>query len=348
MPGLIQELKRRNVLKVGAAYIVLAWLVAQVADLASDTFDAPAWFMKMLVTVLALMLPLVLFFAWAYELTPEGLKKEKEVDRSQSITRETGRKLDFVIIGVLLVALGYFAVDKFYLVPAQHAEQQAAAKDDAGEATKSIAVLPFVNMSEDVSNEYFSDGISEEILNAIAKVPELQVAGRTSSFAFKGENQDLREIGKTLGVDHILEGSVRKAGAKVRITAQLIRVDNGFHLWSDSYDRQLDDVFAIQDEIANAILAQLKAHLVDGDTAVVAAQRTNSEAYDLYLLAKQRMYERKRLALEDAAQLLDNFRAGATGQREIHQRHVLGMVAQVIEGRVGSCERMHVKRAGLF
>lgn len=305
MSGLFHELKRRNVFKVGAAYVVLAWLVSQAADLASDTFGAPDWVMKMLVTLLALALPFVLFFAWAYELTPEGLKREKDVDRSQSITHQTGRKLDFVIIGILLAALGYFAVDKFYLAPAQHAERQAAAEVAASAGTKSIAVLPFVNMSEDRGNEYFSDGISEEILNALAKVPELQVAGRTSSFAFKGENQDLRAIGKTLGVEHILEGSVRKAGMKVRITAQLIRVDNGFHLWSDSYDRQLDDVFAIQDEIANAILQQLKAHLVDGETPVVAAQRTNSEAYDLYLLARQRMYERKRLALEDAAQLLD-------------------------------------------
>jgi TolB-like protein/Tfp pilus assembly protein PilF len=160
-------------------------------------------------------------------------------------------------------------------------------------------------MSEDASNEYFSDGISEEILNALAKVPELQVAGRTSSFAFKGNNEDLRKIGAALGVGHILEGSVRKAGTKVRITAQLIRVENGFHLWSESYDRELTDVFAIQDEIANAILVQLKAHLVEGATQPVTTTRTDSKAYDLYLLARQRMYERSRLALESAAELLD-------------------------------------------
>jgi TolB-like protein len=314
MAGLIAELKRRNVFKVGAAYVVLAWLLAQVADLAAETFGAPDWVMKMLVTLLALLLPLVLFFAWAYELTPEGIKKEKDVDRSQSITRQTGRKLDFLVIGFLALALGYFVWESRFsaqkgsgaISEQAVAAQTAAAGEKADQAAvKSIAVLPFVNMSEDAGNEYFSDGISEEILNALAKVPELQVAGRTSSFAFKGHNEDLRQIGEALGVNHILEGSVRKAGDKVRITAQLIRVDNGFHLWSESYDRELTDVFAIQDEIANAILAQLKAQLVGGKPEVVASTRTDSKAYDLYLLAKQRMYERTRLPLESAAELLD-------------------------------------------
>ncbi len=303
MAGLIEELKRRNVFKVGAAYVVLAWLLAQAADLAAETFAAPGWVMKMLVTLLALLLPLVLFFAWAFELTPEGIKKEKDVDRSLSITHETGRKLDYLIIGILLLALGYFAVDKFVLTAPQDAQSSGSAVAVA--SGKSIAVLPFVNMSDDAGNEYFSDGISEEILNALSKVQELQVAGRTSSFAFKGHNEDLRQIGEALGVDHILEGSVRKAGGKVRITAQLIRVDNGFHMWSESYDRELTDVFAIQDEIANAILVQLKAQLVGEKPEVIATARTNSKAYDLYLLAKQRMYERSRLPLESAAEILD-------------------------------------------
>ena len=166
-------------------------------------------------------------------------------------------------------------------------------------------MLPFVNMSDDAGNEYFSDGISEEILNSLARVKELKVAGRTSSFAFKGKNQDLRQIGETLGVGHILEGSVRKFGNQIRITAQLIQVEDGFHLWSESYDRELDNVFAIQDEIATAILQQLKATLLEGEEAVVQTARADSEAYDLYLLAKQRMYERTRLTLQSAADLLD-------------------------------------------
>jgi TolB-like protein/Tfp pilus assembly protein PilF len=297
----IEELKRRNVFKVGAAYVVMAWLVAQGVDVFLDNFGAPDWVIKTILLLLVAGLPVALFFAWAFELTPEGIKKEKDVDRSQSITHETGRKLDYTIIAVLLVALSWFAWDKF--APADGGGP--ANTETTAAVEKSIAVLPFVNMSDDASNEYFSDGISEEILNALAKVKDLQVAGRTSSFAFKGQNQDLRQVGEALGVDHILEGSVRKAGNKVRVTAQLIQVDNGFHLWSESYDRELDDVFAIQDEISNAILQQLKAHLVGGEVEAVASQRTDSQAYDLYLLARQRIYERQQLPIESAAELLD-------------------------------------------
>gem|GEM_PF-1139495 len=306
MSSLFHELKRRNVIKVGAAYVVLSWLLAQVAEMAAETFAAPGWVMKMLVTLLALGLPLALFFAWAFELTPEGLKKEKDVDRSKSITHETGRKLDFTIIVVLVLALGYFAFDKFIQGP-----ERVTTTPQTTESTlptpveKSIAVLPFVNISDDAANEYFSDGISEEILNSLAKVRGLKVAGRTSSFAFKGKNQDLRQIGQTLGVEHILEGSVRKAGTKVRITAQLIKVDDGFHLWSESYDRELTDIFAIQDEIATAILVQLKAYLIGEEPLLVSTTRTDSQAYEFYLLAKQRMYERSRLPLESAVDLLD-------------------------------------------
>lgn len=319
----IAELKRRNVFKVGAAYVVMAWLIAQGVDVFLENFGAPEWVIKTILLLLIAGLPVALFFAWAFELTPEGLKKEKDVDRSQSITHETGRKLDYMIIGVLLVALSWFAWDKFAPQTGQEpvAGGSLAADNQSREqgslpqngslaadqaATKSIAVLPFVNMSEDASNEYFSDGISEEILNSLAKVKELKVAGRTSSFAFKGENQDLRQIGDALGVEHILEGSVRKAGTKVRITAQLIQVNDGFHLWSESYDRELDDVFAIQDEIATAILEQLKLHLLaDGEQVVVASTRANSQAYDLYLLAKQRIYERTGPTIQSAVELLD-------------------------------------------
>jgi len=308
MSGLFEELKRRNVFKVGTAYVVLAWLVAQVTDVFLEPLGAPEWVIKTILVLLIAGLPVVLLFAWAYELTPEGLKREKDVDRSQSITQQTGQKLNLAIIAILVLALGYFAWDKFVLEPDRHPEDEQSAEASPAQPAahgKSIAVLPFVNMSEDTGNEYFSDGISEEILNALAKVDDLKVAGRTSSFAFKGQNQDLRQIGEALGVNHILEGSVRKAGAKVRITAQLIQVDDGFHLWSETYDRELTDVFAIQDEIANAILTQLKARLVEGETPAPLATRTSTEAYELYLLAKQRMYERSQLPLEDAVGLLD-------------------------------------------
>ena len=309
------ELKRRNVFKVGVAYIVVAWLVAQVLQLVFESFGTPSWAIKSVLVLLATGFPFAIFFAWAFELTPDGLKREHEVDRSQSITPQTGKSLNLTITAVMALALAYFAYDKFVLSSDRDTalveattlavSEQAAGEVPPIEDDKSIAVLPFVNMSDDAGNEYFSDGISEEILNALAKVKELQVAGRTSSFAFKGQNQDLRLIGETLGVSHILEGSVRKAGGKVRITAQLVKVDDGFHLWSETYDRELIDIFAIQDEIATSILQELKAALLDGEALVVSSTRTNSEVYDLYLLAKQRMYERQELTLSSAAELLD-------------------------------------------
>jgi TolB-like protein len=314
------ELKRRNVVRVGVVYLIAAWLLAQVADLMLENFHAPDWVIQAILVVLMIGFPIALIFAWAFELTPEGLKREHEVDRSQSITPKTGRKLDFIIIGILAVALGYFIWESRFestsdVIPASAGIQEPSneALDGAEESTtkvdeasaKSIAVLPFVNMSSDPEQEYFSDGISEEILNSLAKVKELKVAGRTSSFAFKGENQDLRQVGETLGVEHILEGSVRKSGNKVRITAQLIQVDDGFHLWSESYDRELTDVFEIQDEIATAILEQLKAHLLDGEQVIVASTRADSQAFDLYLLAKQRIYERTGPTIESAVELLD-------------------------------------------
>ncbi len=321
----IAELKRRNVFKVGIAYAVTAWLLMQATDLVFPRIGLSESAITLVFALLGIGFFPALIFAWAFELTPEGIKKEKDVDRSQSITPQTGRKLDFIIIGILVIALGYFAYDKFAdPVGGRSAAEQTVGARSAGDpdfdrpqsgllqkdaanqkAEKSIAVLPFVNMSEDSSNEYFSDGISEELLNALAKVKELKVAGRTSSFAFKGQNQDLRLIGETLGVENILEGSVRKSGNQIRITAQLIQVKDGFHLWSESYDRELDNVFAIQDEIAAAILKELKATLLEGEAEAITAKATDSQAYDLYLLAKQRLYDRTRLAIESAAELLD-------------------------------------------
>jgi TolB-like protein len=306
--GFFAELKRRNVFRVAVAYLVAAWLLLQVADIVLDNINAPDWVIQVFMLALVVGLPVALIFAWAFEMTPEGIKREKDVDRSQSITQHTGRKLDRVIIGILALAVVVLVIDRV-----RHAQQdETPVATDTAEAqpvsaAPSIAVLPFVNMSSDPEQEYFSDGISEEILNSLAKVKELKVAGRTSSFAFKGQNQDLRQIGDTLGVEHILEGSVRKAGATVRITAQLIQVDDGFHLWSETYDRELTDVFAIQDEIAKAILEQLKAHLVGVEvtSTLASTERTDSEVYDLYLLARQRIYERKGPSLLAAADLLD-------------------------------------------
>lgn len=274
-----KELSRRNVFRVGIAYIVVSWLIAQVAELALASFEAPGWVIKTILLVLVLGFPLALFFAWAFELTPEGLKKEKEVDRSQSITSQTGRKLDFVIIGLLSIGLAFVVIDNYLL------DDAGSVSDGATAELRSIAVLPFVNMSNDPEQEYFSDGISEELLNLLAKIPAFRVVGRTSSFAFKGRSEDMRLIGDSLGVDTILEGSVRKSGDRVRITAQLVKTDDGFHLWSETYDRKLDDIFAMQDDIAISVVRELELTLL-GDTAeVVGRERAikNADAYNAYL-----------------------------------------------------------------
>jgi len=294
--SIFSELRRRNVIRVGVAYCVTAWLVLQVTSVVAPILELPGWVPKLVLTLLAIGLFPALVFAWAFELTPDGLKLEKYVDRSDLEYATTGRKLDFIIIGVLAMAVAMLLVDRMFA----NSPDVAVSSD-----TTSIAVLPFVNMSSDSEQEYFSDGITEEILNALSTSRELRVAGRTSSFAFKGKNDDLRRIGESLGVDHILEGSVRKSGSKIRITAQLIRVDDGFHQWSGSYDRELTDVFAIQEEIAERILKELRATLIDQNLVAVELRRTSPAVYDLYLLARQKLYDRTQSAIQGAAELLD-------------------------------------------
>jgi len=298
--SLFNELQRRNVFRVTAAYVVSAWLLAQVADLVLENIGAPAWVMQTILLVLGLGLAPVVFFSWAYEVTPDGIKRESEVDRSQSITHVTGRKLDRTITFVLVLAVAYFAVDKFLLSPAEPVATTAQTSEEITETTaagNTIAVLPFVNMSGDEENEYFSDGLSEELLNVLAKNPALQVAARTSSFSLKDEKLEIGEIGRRLNVDHVLEGSVRKSGDRVRITAQLIRADNGYHLWSETYDRDLDNIFEVQDEIATKITAALLPQLVresDVDTTVTASSdyEVPAEAYQDYLLARDNFNRR--------------------------------------------------------
>jgi TolB-like protein/lipopolysaccharide biosynthesis regulator YciM len=278
------ELRRRNVVRVGVAYAVTAWLLLQVADIVLEAIEAPPWAMKALLLVLVIGWPVALVFAWIFELTPQGLKRENEIDRTQSVTRETGRKLNYLIIAVLALAVGFLLFDK--LVLSKRGDTHSAA---AEAREKSIAVLPFVNMSPDPDNEYFSDGLSEELLNLLAQVDGLKVAARTSSFKFKASGADISEIGAALGVATVLEGSVRKTGNQARITAQLINVEDGFHLWSETYDRSLDDIFAVQDEIAGAIVEALKLPLMGTAESAVSAKATRSyEAYDLYLLGRHR------------------------------------------------------------
>ena len=300
--SLIQELKRRNVFRVGIAYLVGAWVSLQFADFVLDAISAPNWILQVFILAAAIGLPVALIFSWVFEMTPDGIKRESQIDRSRSDATVTGRKLDRVIITFMAAAILILVTDRLMgpekleapgLVAETAAERPAAEPptDKPSEKTSadphSIAVLPFVNMSSDLEQEYFSDGITEEILNRLAGVRGLQVAARTSAFSFKGDNRDVREIAQLLGVANILEGSVRKAGDQVRITAQLIRASDGFHLWSEAYDRKLENIFAIQEDIANQIAGSLEISLsISDQPGDQQAKLVNPEVYDLYLRAR--------------------------------------------------------------
>jgi TolB-like protein len=317
--SLFNELKRRNVFRVGVAYVVAAWVFLQVADLVLDAIVAPDWVLQALMLLIALGFVASLIIAWAYELTPEGIKREKDVVRGDSITHETANKLNRITIGLVIVAVAIVVADR--LIP-EHGKDGVAApapveraatpaevnpaspQEDAAPtpAEKSVAVLPFVNMSSDPEQEFFSDGISEEILNVLTRIPGLKVAARTSSFQFKGQNLDIADIARQLKVHHILEGSVRKAGNRLRITAQLIEAGSGYHVWSDTFDRQLEDVFAIQDEIASAIAGELRTHLAGESLA--ARTPVDMQAYDLYLKGRALVATRRDTNLVEAIDIL--------------------------------------------
>ncbi len=302
MKNFFDELKRRNVVRVAIAYVVVGWLVFQVGEVLFPTFGAPEWIFKTVILLIALGFPLALVFAWAFELTPDGVKKTEDVDASVSITPSTGRRLNQVTIVALVAALAYFvwqtqvgeepATEPAGTPdtapvgePAAAASEAAADAEPAGRiehsppGDRTIAVLPFVNMSSDEEQEWFADGLTEEILNALARTPDLLVAARTSSFVYKDSDKEVTEIADSLGVAHVLEGSVRRSGDRLRVTAQLIRASDGFHLWSQTYDRDFADLIDIQEnvafEIANALETAMDpealAHMVSSGTASVPA-----------------------------------------------------------------------------
>lgn len=304
MKNLLAELQRRNVTRVAMLYVVAAWLLLQVADVGISTLGLPEWSGRLVLLLLALGLPVALVFAWVYELTPEGIRRESEVPPAESVVGQTAQKLNVAIIVLLVIAIAAIALDR--LLPgapspaeagdtagtqaepsspgAAEAATVAAAPMQAPVTETSIAVLPFIDMSPGRDNEYFSDGLTEELLNSLVKIRALQVAGRTSSFAYKGRDLDMRVIGDELGVAHLLEGSVRKAGNRLRITAQLIKVADGYHLWSETYDRELTDVFAIQSDIAEHVVEALQITLLGEDAARMrAGGTTDVEAFNDYL-----------------------------------------------------------------
>lgn len=277
MSDLLSELKRRNVFRVATAYAVVGWLLIQVADIGLESFGAPEWVMKTLFLLVLIGLPVTVVLAWVFELTPDGVRRDSEVPDRTGESQPSSNKLNVVIIGALVIALAFFAFkSQDHQSSEQPGEQQAFLE-------KSIAVLPFINIGGNAEDEYLSDGLAETLLHMLAQIEEIQVAARTSAFKFKNTNEDVRIIGEQLGVATVLEGSIQRSGDRIRITAQLINVGDGFHLWSANFDRTLDDIFAVQDEIASSVVDALQVTLLG--KAPTAVER-NAEAYDALLRLK--------------------------------------------------------------
>ena len=307
--SLITELRRRNVIRVAMAYIALAWLVVQVLDSLAPLFGIGDSASRLIVILMAIGLVPVLVVSWLFELTPEGFKREGEVDHDAATSRASARRLDRVIIGVLAVAVVYFAVDKFVIDPARDAEVVAEATEKArteallGEfGDRSIAVLPFADDSADGDQEYLSDGIAEEIINLLSSIREIRVISRSSSFAFRDRTMPLAEVADRLNVRYVMEGSVRRAGETLRITAQMIDPRTDTALWSENFDRDFGDVFAIQDEIAGEVVDKLEIELKGGKPR---SKPVDTEAYALYLRAKDLVSKQNWTATQEAEALLE-------------------------------------------
>jgi len=292
LSNLISELKRRNVFKVATAYIVVSWLAIQVISSVTEPLGLPDWVPALVIVLLAVGFPIALIFAWAFEMTPDGVKPTSEVDAENAITNVIRSKINLVIIGALVLIIGGMGYERLtFETPSNHEDGA-----EPGEILPSIAVLPFADMSAAGDQEYFGDGIAEELLNALVRIENIKVTSRTSSFSFKDKrDMSLADIGAALNVDHVLEGSIRTSGNMVRVTAQLIDVRTDKHLWSQTYDRPLDNIFAIQDEISQAIVEALKVELGAQGFAEVKSATTNMEAYRLYLMGRSEFGKRASL-----------------------------------------------------
>ncbi len=279
--SLFSELKRRNVLRVAAAYLVVGWLLTEVLTTILPTFGAPDWIAKAVILSFAFGFIPAVVLSWIYELTPDGIRKELGAGKGEAGDIVSLGKLDYLAIAGVVFAVIFVAFLSASRSPDDSSTELATISD------KSVAVLPFVNMSKDADNDYFSDGLTETLLHMLAQVPDLKVAARTSSFAFKGKNMDIRQIAEALQVAHVLEGSIQQSGTRIRITAQLIRAADGYHVWSENYDRDSDDIFGIQDEIAAMVGRSLTASLLGADdsTLVAGIGTEDVDAYDLYLQA---------------------------------------------------------------
>lgn len=340
--GLFAELKRRNVIRMALLYCVASWVVLQVADVLFGIMGVPDWSLRLVFGILLLGLPIALIFSWVFELTPEGLRRERPAEENVTRSPDTGRKMDLAITALLVVAVALLLLERVLprqeagipeapvaSVPTDELAGPSEAPRAAGAADpRSVAVLPFVNMSGDADNEYFSDGLTEELLNVLARMEGLKVAARTSSFHFKGQSGNMGEIARQLGVAHLLEGSVRRSGDRVRVTAQLINPADGFHLWSETYDRQLTDIFAIQDDIAAEVARALRVRLLgDAAPAVPRPPTGNMGAYTAYLRGKQALridsyeaFERADAAFREALSLDPDFAAAHAALAETWRR----------------------------
>ena len=318
--SLIRELKRRNVFRVGIAYLLVGWVVMQVGEVMASALQLPSWVISTLAFFLILGFPLALIFAWAFELTPEGIKFERNVESSQSVTTATGRKLEFVIFGVLVIAVGFLLYGR---ADKPHQDTDRATSERAGNelsdsgphsppvpagGRKAIAVLPFQNLSADEENAYFAAGVHEDILTYLSRIAELRVNSRTSVQQYAGTEFNLKEAAAALGAAYVVEGSVRRAGNHVRVTAQLIDATTDEHIWAENYDRELTDIFAIQTAVAQEIVSALQAKLSPQEKALISGRPTNSiEAYDLFLKARGQMQGTSEAGLgrDDSAELLE-------------------------------------------
>jgi TolB-like protein/Flp pilus assembly protein TadD len=300
------ELKRRNVYKVAVAYAVASWLLIQIATQVFPFFDIPNWAVRLVVLLLVLGFPVALILSWAFEITPEGIKLESEIEPNKSIKRRTGRKIVAVTIALAIVAAGLLAYQlvrsKSTITPTASAARTEAV---IAPSNKSIAVLPFDNLSRDPDNAYFCEGVQDEILTRLAKVADLKVISRTSTQQFKSAPENLPQIAKQLGVAHVLEGSVQRANDQIRVNVQLINALTDAHLWAETFDRKLTDIFAVESEIAKTIADTLQAKLSGSEQHAIAARPTeNTEAHQLYL--KGRFFWNKRTG-NDLKKSIDYF-----------------------------------------
>ena len=304
------ELKRRNVYKVAVAYAVVGWLLVQVATQVFPFFEIPNWAIRLVVLLIVIGFPIALMLAWAFELTPQGLKRTEDVD----LAARKPRKHIWIIV---VIIAGAMSLGLFFLGRMSAPSKQSGANEVS---SKSIAVLPFVNMSSDKEQDYFSDGLSEELLNQLAQIPQLRVIARTSSFSFKGKEVDVATIAKALNVANVLEGSVRKSANTLRITAQLVRASDSSHLWSQTYDREMSDVLNVQDEISRDVVAALKVKLLPAQQPTNLQRTSNAEAYEQVLIGEEarkhggyEAFQRAVAAFERAVDLDPNYANGYAG-----------------------------------